>query len=101
MTDTDQNPPFSRRANPQPLTDSDFPARARIGLRYFLHEGVEQSFLADWDAIARELNRLARTDPDTAAFLSTSPEDDVARLVSALHWATVLDFCEQIGRAHV
>ncbi len=83
--------PFSaRNRGAFPQIDNDCPETARIGLFYLLRRLVELSYVAGWDEVRAELQRIARVRPESF------DEMDVAQLLSTLPWDKVFDFCERL-----
>lgn len=80
--------------------DSAFPPSARNGLLHLLIDLIEKEYVANWSALARELQRIGRLPPveyDTSktADLRQAREDAEAAL-AALSWDKTYDFCERL-----
>lgn len=87
-------PPFSvRNRGAHAQIDNDCPETTRIGLLHLLHRLVGQEYVAGWDAILTELQRIGRLKPqdfikDKAVWADT--------LLSGLEWDKAFDFCERL-----
>jgi hypothetical protein len=83
--------PFSaRNRGSAAQIDNDCPETARIGLFYLLRKLVDQSYVAGWNEVRGELQRIARVRPEQF------DDMDVPQLLSALPWDKVFDFCERL-----
>lgn len=83
--------PFSvrNRRGVAPI-DEDFPASARIGLVHILDKATGKDFVASWEAVANELQRIARL-PRTSV-----GEVAATNILNQLRWDQVYDFCERV-----
>jgi len=96
-----QQAPFSARNRGQHRQiDADFPDTARSGLLHLLFDLVDRSYVADWVAIARELQRIARLTPvgyNSSSVPSTrQARADAKETLSGLTWDKAYDFCERL-----
>jgi hypothetical protein len=82
-------PPFSaRHRGSQAQIDNDFPETARIGLLHLVYGLVQKKYVEDWNAVKRELQRIARIPPGGAA--------DEDGILLSMPWQKVADFCERL-----
>ena len=93
--------PFSARNRREGIwIEEDFPSSARTGLLHLLGDAVDQGYVSDWPAIAKEIRRIARADHrkyDRASVQSIrEARDDVERYLAELTWDRCYDFCERI-----
>ena len=93
--------PFSSRNRAgRSQIDNDCPASARTGLLHLLVDAVEKRYVANWCAIARELQRIARLSPVPYSSFSSASERqaraDAEEVLIGLVWDKVYDFCERL-----
>lgn len=87
-------PPFSaRNRGAYAQIDNDCPETVRMGLLHFLGDLVERKFVGDWQAIASELQRIARVEPGFESHLAYATAKE---LLFELRWGKVFDFCERL-----
>jgi hypothetical protein len=97
-TPSDALPPFSARNRRDIVpVDDAFPASARIGLRHLLSEGKRRGYFEGWDAIALELERIARIPPQKYSGPNSElAHDNAESILETLAWDRAYDFCERI-----
>ncbi len=100
MTGSQQMPFSARNRGQHRQIDTDFPAGARNGLLHILLYLVENGYVAGWDAIARELQRIGRMSPVEYNSSSVSSigkaKVDAEAALNALSWEKTYDFCERL-----
>jgi hypothetical protein len=94
-------PPFSaRNRGAHRQIDSAFPPTARNGLLHLLLDLVEKDYVANWSAVARELQRIARLPPieyNSSKVNSISQaKADAEAVLTGLSWDKTYDFCERL-----
>ncbi|MDF3036214.1 MAG: hypothetical protein K0S28_1488, partial [Paucimonas sp.] len=94
-------PPFSaRHRGPHRQIDNAFPTTARNGLLHVLLDLVEKDYVANWSAIARELQRIARLSPveynNSKSNSTAQAKADTEEILAQLSWEKVYDFCERL-----
>jgi len=94
-------PPFSaRNRGAHRQIDNAFPSTARNGLLHLLLDLVEKNYVANWGAVARELQRIARLSPieyNTSKVNSiTQAKADTEAVLTELSWDKAYDFCERL-----
>jgi hypothetical protein len=94
-------PPFSaRNRGPHRQIDNAFPTTARNGLLHLLLDLVEREYVANWSAIARELQRIARLPPteynNSKSNSIAQAKADAEETLTRLSWDKVYDFCERL-----
>jgi hypothetical protein len=83
--------PFSaRNRGPHARIDNNFPETARIGLLHLLGRLVELGYVDQWDAILKELQRIARARPDD------ENSGSAQELLLGLSWEKTFDFCQRL-----
>ena len=93
--------PFSaRNRGVHRQIDNAFPPTARNGLLHLLLDLVEKDYVANWSAIARELQRIARLTPteynNSRANSISQARADVEAALANLSWDKTYDFCERL-----
>lgn len=84
-------PPFSvRNQGAHAQIDNDYPETARIGLLYLVRRLVDKHYVAGWNELQVELQRIGRIKPEE--FFDPS----VQELLLSLPWDKVFDFCERL-----
>lgn len=93
--------PFSvRNAGDRKSVADDFPMSARNSLKHLLAEMVDLNYVADWGALAKELDRMLgeaprdyciKTSNDIAGF-----RDSVFSSIDYISWDKLYDFCERL-----
>lgn len=100
MTDSASTPFSARHSTQSKQIDSIFPFTARTGLTHLLFDLVERNYVAGWPAVAKELQRIGRRQPDTfdAGKTAAHKQAQVAAIevLDDLHWLKVYDFCERL-----
>ena len=87
-------PPFSaRNRGAHAQIDNECPETTRIGLLHLLRRLVDQEYVEGWGDIIGELQRIARVRPDRISYPNV---EDAERLLLALPWDKVFDFCERL-----
>ncbi len=94
-------PPFSaRNRGAHRQIDSAFPPSARNGLLHIIFDLVDRTYVADWGAVARELQRIGRAAPAEYNMSKTTSigqaKEDAQSTLSALSWEKTYDFCERL-----
>ena len=94
-------PPFSaRNRGTHRQIDNAFPSTARNGLLHLLLDLVEKDYVANWSAVARELQRIARLSPieynDSKTNSITQAKADTETVLTGLRWDKTYDFCERL-----
>ena len=93
--------PFSARHRGQRRQiDGDCPPTARNGLTHLLLDLVEREYVAGWNSIARELQRIGRSaaiayDPQSVP-AARRARSDAEEALASLPWEKVYDFCERL-----
>ena len=95
------SPPFSaRNRGAHRQIDNAFPLTARNGLLHLLLDLIEKEYVANWGAVARELQRIARLSPseyNTSKVNSiTQAKADAEAVLTELSWDKAYDFCERL-----
>lgn len=94
-------PPFSaRNRGTHRQIDNAFPESARNGLTHLLIDLVEKEYVANWIAVARELQRIGRLPPTEYDKTKTASlrqaREDAEKALESLRWDRVYDFCERL-----
>jgi hypothetical protein len=83
-------PPFSaRNRGAHAQIDNDCPRTTRVGLHHILRQLVDRRYVAGWDDVIGELQRIARIGPDDQG-------PGVDELLFNMAWDKVFDFCERL-----
>lgn len=92
--------PFSRRFEPKPAVENQFPETARVGLLHLLTDFVSADYVAGWPAVAQELRRIDRRNPEDYDPHATADvraaRDDARMVLNELPWQNAFDFCERL-----
>jgi hypothetical protein len=100
MADQQQIPFSARHRGPNRQIDNDFPKSAKNGLMHLLVDLVEKGYVADWGAVSREIQRIARLSP--TEYNKSSPSamrqarSDSESALDTLSWQKSFDFCERL-----
>jgi len=94
-------PPFSaRNRGAHRQIDNAFPPTARNGLLHLLLDLVEKDYIANWSAVARELQRIARLKPieynSSKVNSIAQAKADADAVLTGLSWDKTYDFCERL-----